>query len=256
MAKGSQQDSASSPTSEPWRIVRIDPPDQESRKLWSKLLELAQAFGKDEGWALVGGLMVQLHAYENDATSRPTEDIDILGDSRKKALRRLAELLEDLGEMARPPATDEKLGYQWNVEGQLVELLAPDGLKADAQTIGKHETISIDGGTQALRRTEIVLVAVGDGEPVPVRRPTLLGAILIKARALQKVKKKEREHREDLIRLLTFVEDPRSMRGNLEGGERRWLRRVEKKLAFDSPEGLFSAMELGLARRTFELLTG
>ncbi len=53
------------------------------------------------------------------------------------------------------------------------------------------------------------MVSLDGGEPVAVRRPNLLGAILIKARVL--VKKRDGKYesdRQDLIRLLTYVDDP------------------------------------------------
>jgi hypothetical protein len=84
----------------------------------------------------------------------------------------------------------------------------------------------------------------------------LLGAILLKARALAVVPKKELEHREDLIRLLTFVHDPRAMAKEMTGNERKWLRRIEPKLALDdaTPNAL-SASEVELARQAFALLS-
>lgn len=102
----------------------------------------------------------------------------------------------------------------------------------------------------------LVWVSVAEGEAVPVRRPTLLGAILIKARALDTVREKEQEHREDLVRLLSFVEDPRAMAEEMKGSERRWLRRIEPKLGLDDETlGDLSVAELALARQAFALLT-
>lgn len=62
-------------------IITINPPTEEAKRLWAKTLELAEAFGEDR-WALIGGLMVQLHAFEHHSEFRPTSDIDVLGDSR------------------------------------------------------------------------------------------------------------------------------------------------------------------------------
>ncbi len=45
-------------------IITINPPTQEGKRLWAKTLELAEAFGAHERWSLVGGLMVQLHAFD------------------------------------------------------------------------------------------------------------------------------------------------------------------------------------------------
>lgn len=195
-------------------VVQITPPTPEANRLWQKLLKVAAEFGENAEWALVGGLMVQLLAYEHGAESRPTTDIDLLGDARQRpsGTQTLAETLDALGaEMATPPSTDPRSGYKFKLDGETIEVLGPDGLRSDPQTIGTFETIQIDGGTQALQRTVKVLVSVSGGTPTTVRRPTLLGAILLKARALDRVKAKEDEHRQDLIRLLSFVEDPRGL---------------------------------------------
>jgi hypothetical protein len=73
--------------------------------------------------------------------------------------------------------------YRRGVGCQRKETLAPDGLGKAARTAGKLETIQIPGGTEALERIEVVEI-VGAGVASRVRRPTLLGALLLKARAL------------------------------------------------------------------------
>ena len=183
---------------------------------------------------------MQLLAYEYGAESRPTTDIDVLGNARRRPSgpRTLAQMLDDLGaDMAIPPSTNPRSGYKFELDGEVIEVLGPDGLRDQPQTIGSFESIQIDGGTQALQRTEKVLVSVSGGSPITVRRPTLLGAILLKARALDRVKAKRAEHRQDLIRLLSFVEDPRDLAsaGELTGNQKNWLRRIEDDLRWDDP---------------------
>lgn len=242
-------------------VLRITPPTPEAERLWKKLLEVAAEFGEDSEWTLVGGLMVQLLAYEHGAESRPTTDIDLLGDARRRpsGTRSLAETLDELGaEMAIPPSTDPRSGYKFELDGEIIEVLGPDGLKSEPKTIGEYESIQIDGGTQALQRTEKVLVSVSGGPPITVRRPTLLGAILLKARALDRVKVKEAEHRQDLIRLLSFVEDPRGLAkaGDLTSNQKKWLRRIEDELRWDDPavRELFDFATLERAQAAYELL--
>lgn len=101
-----------------------------------------------------------------------------------------------------------------------------------------------------------------DGEaPVAVPRPSLLGAILIKARAVATERKEKLESdRQDLILLLSLVEDPRSLAATegLKGTERKWLRSLETKLDF-ADGGLldaFSPEQLTRARLAFALLIG
>lgn len=249
-------------SSQPDKVVRITPPTDEANHLWQKVVELAAEFGEDREWALVGGLMVQLLAYEHGAESRPTTDIDILADARSRPsmTRTLAKTLDGLGaEMATPPSTDPLSGYQFELDGQVIEVLGPDGLRSDPQTLGNYESIQVDGGTQALQRTEKVAVSVSGAPAIVVRRPTLLGAILLKARALARIKAKEAEHRQDLIRLLSFVEDPRglALAGGLTDNQRQWLQRIKSDLCWDDAEvrQLFDPAALEQARAAYELLT-
>jgi hypothetical protein len=77
------------------RPVRIAPNDPEAAGLWDDLGRLA-ARVLPADWTLIGGLMVQLHAYEaGEMGVRATTDIDILGDARKrKAIERIARTRE------------------------------------------------------------------------------------------------------------------------------------------------------------------
>ncbi len=243
-------------------IVEISPPTEDSKRLWEQLISLAKELGEDRRWALVGGLMVQLHAFEHASDTRLTRDIDVLGDARRRPsmTQRIAETLQGLGaEMRMPPATNEDLGYQFDLNGQLVEVLGSEGLRSDPKTIGNYSTIQIPGGTQALKRTEVVMVSIDGGAPVAVPRPSLLGAILIKARAVAKERKDKFESdRQDLILLLGLVEDPRGLAATegLKETEKKWLRAVDAKLDFSDValRDAFSPEQLARARQAFALL--
>jgi hypothetical protein len=60
----------------------------------------------------------------------------------------------------------------------------------------------------------------------------LLGAILIKARSIMRHADPDAQ-REDLLRLLALVDDPRTVAANLKKSERKWLRQAEDRLNFD-----------------------
>lgn len=62
-------------------------------------------------------------------------------------------------------------------------------------------------------------------------RPTLLGAVLIKARSLT-VHSDPESQREDLLTLLAAIEDPRRSASELRASERRWLRAAAERLDF------------------------
>jgi hypothetical protein len=102
-----------------------------------------------------------------------------------------------------------------------------------------------------LARAETVTVRIGD-DSFELRRPTLLAAVLIKARSLL-VHRDPEAQREDLLRLLSLVEDPRATANDLSRAERRWLRRAEARLRLDEPSNV-SAVEMRRARQAFRLL--
>jgi hypothetical protein len=143
-------------------------------------------------------------------------------------------------------------GYAHRYEraGLVVDVLGPEGIKPPAK-IGSLKAVAAPGGTQALARSEAVTVQV-DGRSFELRRPTLLGAILIKARSLM-VHHDPEAQREDLLRLLSLVEDPRELARELRTTERRWLRDASRRL---NVEG-FSNLDGDARRRAalaYELL--
>jgi hypothetical protein len=241
-------------------VVVIRPPTEETRRLWSLVLDLAAEFGSDREWSLIGGLMVQLHGFEHDDDPRPTADIDLLAGAKRppRMTEEMAELLVGRGaEISDPPRSDPRLGYRFEIEGEIVELLGPDGLRHDPKTTAGLKTFRIEGGSQALHRTEVVLVSLDGEEPVAVRRPSLLGAILIKGRVVAKRREvKYFSDRQDLIRLLTYVDDPRALAADVTRTESKRLRLAETAVDFEDPSlaELFDRETLGRARQALRLL--
>jgi hypothetical protein len=243
------------------KLVAIHPLAEDGRRLWTLILFLAREFGPDREWTLVGGMMVQLHAFEHDDGPRPTADIDLLGGAKRSPRMTeamAARLVERGAEIAVPPRSDPDLGYRFEFEGETVEILGPDGLRGDPKTIGRLKTFQAAGGSQALRRTEVVLVSVEGEEPVAVRRPNLLGAVLIKARVVVKRREEKFESdRQDLVRLLSYVDDPRALRADMSRKEPAWLRDAEAAIDFEDPSlsAQFSGAVITRARQALGLLT-
>jgi hypothetical protein len=97
------------------------------------VLSLADELGPDREWTLVGGLMVQLHAFEHGDEPRPTADIDLLGGAKRppRMTETMASILVERGaEVAEPPRSNPSLGYRFDFGGDTVEILGPDGLRA------------------------------------------------------------------------------------------------------------------------------
>lgn len=243
-------------------VIRVASPTEEAKALWETAIRLSRELGEGPGWAVIGGLMVQLHALEQRDTSRLTDDIDLLGDSRQRPsmTRRIAEMLQGGGvKMEQPPRSSTNLGYRFEIDGAIIEVLGPDGMKSDPTTVGKHTTIAVPGGTQALNRSEVVMVSVDGDPPVAMKRPSLLGAILLKARVVTKERRyKFDSDRQDLILLLSLVDDPRMVAtsGGLSKSEGKWLRTAERKVDFGDPAllDLFAAETLTRAEQASRLL--
>jgi hypothetical protein len=239
------------------RPIVIRPPTAGGRRIWKLVLSLADELGPDREWTLIGGLMVQLHAFEHGDDPRPTVDIDLLGGAKRppRMTEAMAALLVARGaEVAEPPRSSPNLGYRFEFEGDTVEVLGPDGLRSDPKTIGGLTTFQAAGGSQALRRAEAVLVSLDGAGPVAVRRPNLLGAILIKARVV--VKKREGKYasdRQDLIRLLTYVDEPRALAADMSRKEPRWLHEAEGALGFED-QGLPVLFPVGVLERAQQVL--
>ena len=130
-----------------------------------------------------------------------------------------------------------------------VDVLAPDGINPPPDLGGGRKAIGVPGGTQALARAEIVTVAV-KGLAFELRRPTLLGAVLIKARSLM-VHSDPETQREDLLQLLALIDDPRDAAAGLAKSERGWLRTAEQRLNLSAPSSLNAdtVRRAGLAHR-------
>jgi hypothetical protein len=201
--------------------------DQETLRLWTAVGDLV---GHLPGrWVLIGGLMVQLHAIEHGiVTARATVDIDLLGEARPPgALGSIDAALRTHGFELVGPDLDG-YAHRYERDGLVVDVLAPDGIKPPA-SLGKGiKAVGVPGGSQALSRSELVTLIV-DGRRFELRRPTLLGAVLIKTRSLM-VHSDPEAQREDLLRLLALIEDPRAMSADLRKTERRWLRQADERL--------------------------
>ena len=107
------------------------------------------------------------------------------------------------------------------------------------------------GGSQAINRSETVTVSI-DGRSFELRRPTLLGALLIKARSLR-VHSDPNSQREDLLMLLALIEDPRALAAELRSSERGWLRAAEERLDLAGPS-LLDRARMRRAELAYKLL--
>ena len=212
--------------------IVVDATDPATLLVWRAVGEVAERL--PPGWVLIGGLMVQLHAMEHGVVDvRPTRDIDVLGQARPRgALPAIDAALRSDGFALHDPDLDG-YGHRYERDELIVDVLAPDGLKPPPSLGAGVTTVGVPGGTQALERAEQVRVQVGE-RSFALLRPTLLGGILIKARSLM-VHNDPASQREDLLRLLSLVDDPRELSAGLRHSERRWLREAGARLDLQAP---------------------
>jgi hypothetical protein len=232
--------------------IDLQPPDDESRRLWGNVADLVDLLQAE--WVLIGGLMVQLHAFELGAENvRATMDIDVLGQARPQgALASIDAALQRDGFEPEWPDIDGYV-HRYVRDGVVVDVLAPDGLTPPPALGRGRMAVGVPGGSQALARQEAVTVRL-DGRSFMLRRPTLLGAILIKARSLR-VHHDPDAQREDLLLLLSLVADPRSMARGLKTSERKWLREAHEPLALDRSANV-GGERLRRARLALRILAG
>ncbi len=206
-------------------MVEIVVADELEQEIWETLIALARE--RPDGWTLIGAQMVALHGFEaGRERPRLSTDADILVNVRvvPTATKDFSTFLRDFG-FDLEEISAEGIGHRF-ARGQIkLDVLAPDGVgdRANLKTIGTARTIPVPGGTQALNRTELVEVQLG-GITGPVPRPSLVGAILIKARAVD-VDDLPDAQRQDLAFLLSLVADPIRLVAEMTDTERGWLRK-------------------------------
>lgn len=203
-------------------------------EIWDALLDLASQ--RPDGWCLIGAQMVSLHGREYGRTPpRGTVDADVLVNVRivQNQMARFARLLVNSGYDLEGVDTTG-IGHRFTNGRVKIDLLAPDGLakvKANLTTIPPARTVSVPGGTQALNRSHLVDVKRGN-RTGKIPCPNLLGAILIKSRAVE-VDDVPESQLSDLAFLFSLVEDPRLLTSQFQGKERSWLRRRKELLDRD-----------------------
>lgn len=227
---------------------------------WHVLLDLAEY--DLEHWCLIGGLMVYLHAAEAGVvTPRSTDDIDVVVNvmSKPDATRWLSSWLVDQG-FSLDGVSPEGIGHRFVKQADpgpgsiRIDVLAPDNLGPRAKLVTKPpaRTIEVPGGRQAVQRSEIVDVRVMSGVNLvqvprtgPVRRPTILSALLVKAAATRIAGRRnpERDYQDAAV-LLASVLDPIELRDALDKGtkgDRKLARRLEPML--DTGHGAWEVLE-------------
>lgn len=184
-------------------------------------------------WAIVGGQMVAIHAaLVGVEPPRVTDDGDIVVDVRVHGRQAMRDVASALTSIAFQSSESPEGVTRFERSHAKIDLLAPDGIGANAETIPPGYAIQAPGTTQALDRTFQVTVDWSNGQ-VTVRCPSLLGAIIAKAagsKEIISITLDERlKHQRDLIFLLSLaadrpINDLETMSGEMSKKDRKRLR--------------------------------
>ncbi len=164
--------------------VELPAMDEAQKQSWHALMDLYQRVKSD--WTLIGGQLVHLHCAERDSSpTRPTNDLDTVVNIRASPtmLTTFTAALKDLGFIAE--TSGDGVQHRWCRDRAQIDVLIPEGVGERAATrlgVGGAPTISAPGTTQALDRTEPVMI-LAEGRVGTVLRPNLIGALVGKAAA-------------------------------------------------------------------------
>jgi hypothetical protein len=242
------------------RSANVGPLTPAGRETWEAIGELAEVVPREQ-WAVVGGQMVAIHAaVAGVEPSRTTDDGDIVVDVRahgRQAMQRVAAALTVAG-FVTTMSPDGVTRFERR--RAKIDLLSPEGIGHNVETVPPGFAVAAPGATQALRRCEDVTVNWGEGN-ASVRCPTLLGAIIAKAAASREIVSlsvdERLKHQQDLVFLLSLaaLRDTHVMADELTAKDRARLRAAtEALLADDGHRAWRAALNADDARSTCRML--
>lgn len=189
-------------------------------------------------WTLIGGLMVILHCAEHGvAYRRATADADLaVGVFTHRDS--LAQVTTALRRMKFTDATPDPLGggqplsYRWSRGKVRIDVAVPAKVNAQLsvpQSSSRLPGVEFPALQQAIRRSERLQVTIADGPSGYLRRPDLLGALVVKAQAAISDSRDTDRHRGDLVAMceaLAMSGAHTTFRIQLRDKDRRRLRRA------------------------------
>ncbi|MBU4213221.1 MAG: hypothetical protein KJ792_01035 [Actinobacteria bacterium] len=185
-------------------------------------------------WALVGGLMVQLHARAagiNDL--RPTADVDMLVDALAAgtSVAGIAARLRAHGFEVVEPGWPNAPTHRLRRSKETIDLLVADRLPSHTRPrLLRRPVMAIDGGAQALARTRRATVSQ-DGRTVELMVPDLLGALVLKGAAHAADSRDRERHLRDSALLASLITDHAAELTRLRGSDAKRLRHLRDALA-------------------------
>jgi len=226
--------------------INIPKGDDVFNATWETLLELDNL---KLPWMLVGGQMTTLLCIENKwKRNRSTDDGDIVVDvfTDKNSFKEITSALARMGfaedANAGTLSSGEKGGAFRYFKGKVqIDIILPEDvyeprIKFQPKSIKNRTGISLPGANRALRRAQRVPVTLSNGKSGFIRRPDIVGAIVMKATAAKTDTKSDKDrHDDDLYDLLQIASsDILSVYDELEPKDqeriRKWLNEPNKPI--------------------------
>ena len=222
-----------------------------------------------DGWCLVGGMMVLIACR---LTGRPvdraeqTRDADILVDvcSSPSILAKVVNELKSFGFKPIESFGGEEFGRctftNSTGQGQIDVLCPEDATEDELKSVSGVQSLAIPGGRTALQVCEEVFITFDIEAPdVQIRVPLLPGAIVVKAAAaIDQRTVNQPRHIQDLVDMLSVLEDPVDARLQLNDADLQLLLSLRPRLEDDGDvawERLGEQARLE-ARAAFDVLVG
>ena len=196
--------------------------------------------------------MTQLHGITRQInTLRPTTYVDMVLhiETTRGVAAETARALESLGYELAPPIDDRSATAHRFKRGRAVVDLVGEGDVVDVliadhpaprviEKLRGRSMVSIEGGTQALRRTIDARLEIVSGRTTTVSVPSPFGAVILKAAAYQTDSRDRERHLRDAALLLAVVDDPYAERNGLTGSDRPRLQVLVRALPDHAREWL------------------
>lgn len=207
--------------------------DDDGAPPWSTLFQLAQSTPTD-GWVLVGGLMVQLHARRAGIPEpRATRDVDMLVDvvGQRASVGGIAAALTQAGFTAQVPESRNAAVYRFERGREQVDVMVADHLPPKfVPRVLQRPALVAPAGEQAIRRADTFVIA-STVTTITVQAPDVLGALVAKGAAYTVDNRDRRRHLDDAASLLASIDRVGDLElRTLSKNDRRRLRAIAAEL--------------------------
>jgi hypothetical protein len=196
-----------------------------------------------DSWCLVGGMMVLIASrFTGQSADRAeqTKDADVLVDicTRPDILAKVVNELQAFGFTQMEPFGENaaRCTFQnFTGHGQIDVLCPDDASDAALDTVPGTRSLAIPGGRRALELSGAVNITYSQDNPdVVLRVPLLPGAIVVKsAAALDERTADQERHIQDVVDMLSILEDPGAARSLLHNADREILSALRTRLDDD-----------------------